>query len=180
MGQVPCMTSLGLKGEGGVLFKIRTPYCLVNKRNTNRKPTSFKGPRLLENLLALQWMDEILHHFETMRSHCLLVLTGEVIIPGFLSSICVPYRKHRQREVSHKHVFLFEFLSGLAKSPGCLPRFALPKNQGKAPSPGTQHQPLGKQKGRSWDLSVPFPEPHTQTCKRPGPCRRQIIPLVFP
>ena len=30
------------------------------------------------------WMDEVLHHFETMGSHCLLVFTGESFIPGFL------------------------------------------------------------------------------------------------
>ena len=31
------------------------------------------------------WMDEILHHFETMGSDCLLLFTGESFIPGFLS-----------------------------------------------------------------------------------------------
>ena len=29
-------------------------------------------------------MDEILHHFETTGNHCLLVLQGNRIIPGFL------------------------------------------------------------------------------------------------
>ena len=29
-------------------------------------------------------MHEIVHHFETMGSHCLLVFTGVIIIPGFL------------------------------------------------------------------------------------------------
>ena len=32
----------------------------------------------------LLWMNEILHHFETMGSHCWLVFTGESFIPGFL------------------------------------------------------------------------------------------------
>ena len=34
--------------------------------------------------LTILWMDEILHRFETMGSHCLLVFTGESFIPGFL------------------------------------------------------------------------------------------------
>ena len=36
------------------------------------------------NLGGLLWMDEILHHFETMRRHCLLVFTGEPSLQGFL------------------------------------------------------------------------------------------------
>ena len=32
--------------------------------------------------LDMLWMDEILHHFETMGIHCLLILG--IIIPGFL------------------------------------------------------------------------------------------------
>ena len=30
------------------------------------------------------WMDEILHHFEAMGNHCLLVFTGNQTIPGLL------------------------------------------------------------------------------------------------
>ena len=33
---------------------------------------------------TLLWMDEILHHFETMGHHCLLVFVGGIILPGFL------------------------------------------------------------------------------------------------
>ena len=32
----------------------------------------------------LLWMDEILHHLETMGNHCLLVFTGESSFQGFL------------------------------------------------------------------------------------------------
>ena len=32
----------------------------------------------------LLWMDEILHHFETMGSHCSLLFTGESSFQGFL------------------------------------------------------------------------------------------------
>ena len=30
------------------------------------------------------WTDEILHHFESMRNHCLLVFTGEPLLQGVL------------------------------------------------------------------------------------------------
>ena len=43
----------------------------------NPKPGG-RPPRLV------LWMDEILHQFETMGSHCLLVFTGESFIPRFL------------------------------------------------------------------------------------------------
>ena len=33
---------------------------------------------------VLLWMDELLHHFETMVNHCLLVVTREVSFQGFL------------------------------------------------------------------------------------------------
>ena len=34
--------------------------------------------------MELLWMDEILHHFEIMGNHCLLVFTGQSSFQGFL------------------------------------------------------------------------------------------------
>ena len=42
------------------------------------------GPKGNRDLGAILWMDEILHRFEAMGNHCLLVFTGESFIPGFL------------------------------------------------------------------------------------------------
>ena len=49
--------------------------------------------------VVLLWMDEILHHFESMRNHCLLVFTGKSTFQGFLggvgfrlSTVCVGAR----------------------------------------------------------------------------------------
>ena len=46
---------------------------------------------------TIPWMDEILHHFETMGNYCLLVFTGESPFQGFLggagfcpSTVCFP------------------------------------------------------------------------------------------
>ena len=33
---------------------------------------------------VLLWMDKILHHFESMGNHYMLVFTGGIILPGFL------------------------------------------------------------------------------------------------
>ena len=38
----------------------------------------------LELPLNILWMDEILHHFETMGNHCLLVFTREASFQGVL------------------------------------------------------------------------------------------------
>ena len=38
---------------------------------------------LVSDILIL-WMDEILHHFGTMGTHCLLAFTGKPSFQGFL------------------------------------------------------------------------------------------------
>ena len=50
--------------------------------------SSLKLPANMENVaqgqITILWMDGILHRFETMRNHDLLVVAGAIIIPGFL------------------------------------------------------------------------------------------------
>ena len=55
---------------------------------------------LVSQKVVLLWMDEILHHFETMQNHC-WYLQGNRIIPGFLR-LCVAWisRNHPQYQTS--------------------------------------------------------------------------------
>ena len=60
------------------LFKKSRALCLPGSSMIYQAHLFFKEGHLL-------WMDEILHHFEFNANHCLLVFTGELIIPGFRS-----------------------------------------------------------------------------------------------
>ena len=35
-------------------------------------------------MMVILWMDEILHHLETMGNNCLIVFYREIMVPGFL------------------------------------------------------------------------------------------------
>ena len=67
---------VGQQRAGGGLG-LKQPYRLGFSGCPSRiRRISSKHRRRLGGLLVL-WMDEILHHFETMGNHCLLVFTGE-------------------------------------------------------------------------------------------------------
>ena len=65
-----------------------SPYCRGEKpRPIKRKQGKSQLRRwqiLREAMVVILWMDEILHHLETMGNHCLLVFTGDSSFQGFL------------------------------------------------------------------------------------------------
>ena len=52
--------------------------------STSQQTSSAKTSGPSQVVFVILWMDEILHHFETMGSRCLLVFTGESSFQGFL------------------------------------------------------------------------------------------------
>ena len=59
-------------------FKHPMLYCHHNKYQESTSSSQAIQPKWT------LWMDKILHHFETMGNHCLLVFTGNQTIPGLL------------------------------------------------------------------------------------------------
>ena len=79
-------------------------FAALKSGQTTNHPSAFG---FLGDEVSILWMDEILHHLETMGHHCWLVYTGESSFQGFLGGA-----GFRPSTVSRwlQNVWDFEFL----------------------------------------------------------------------
>ena len=60
------------------------PYLFIRATASQVLTDGFRRLLRIMCIASILWMDEILHHFQTMGNHCLLVFTGESPFQGFL------------------------------------------------------------------------------------------------